>query len=61
VSRDERSEECGISYDCHSVDGVDRGESVDEPIGLVTERAWSRTFDFFKILDVRCNVALPFY
>jgi hypothetical protein len=33
VSRDERSEELGIFVGCPSVDGVDRGESVDKPVG----------------------------
>jgi hypothetical protein len=60
VSHDERSEELGISSGCHSVDGVDRGESVDVPIGpiAVLERARSRASDCFKIPDV-CSVALP--
>ena len=60
VSRNERSEELGISVGCRSVDGVDREESVDgsvEPIPVL-ERADSRTSDFFKILDVG-SIALP--
>jgi hypothetical protein len=50
VSRDERSEELGISVGCRGVDGVDRGENVVGPVGpvAVLERARSRTSDFFK-------------
>jgi hypothetical protein len=48
VSRNERSEELGISIGCRSVDGVDRGESVDGPVGpvAVLERARSRASVF---------------
>lgn len=35
VNRGKRNEELGIFVDCHSIDGVDRGESVDASIGLV--------------------------
>jgi hypothetical protein len=60
VSHDESSEELEISIGCRSVNGVDRGESVDGPIGSVAvmERARSRASDFFKIPNV-CSVALP--
>ena len=60
LSRDERSEELCIYVGCCSVDGVDRGQSIDWPVGPVAmlEQARSRAFDFFKILDV-CSVALP--
>ena len=63
VSRNERSEQLGISVGCRSVDGVDRGESVDGPVGpiAVLERVQSRTSDFFfKILDV-CSVAITIF
>ena len=33
VSRDKRREVLGISVGCRSVDGVDREESVDVPVG----------------------------
>jgi hypothetical protein len=61
VSRDKRSKELEISVSCNNVDGVDRGESVDEPVRpvAVLERTRSRASDFFKIPDV-CSVALPF-
>jgi len=55
-----RDELC-IYVGCCSVDGVDRGQSIDCPVGpvAVLERARSRAFDFFKILD-ECSVALTF-
>ena len=59
VSRNERSKELEISADCHSIDGVDREESVDgsvEPI-TVLERARSETSNFFKIQNV-CNITV---
>jgi hypothetical protein len=50
VSHDERSEELGISIDCRSVDEVDRGKSVDGPVGpvVVLERVRSRASDFLR-------------
>jgi hypothetical protein len=43
------NEELGIFVNCRSVDGVDRGESIDGPVGLVAvlERARSRASNFF--------------
>jgi hypothetical protein len=60
VSHDERSEELEISVGCRSVDGLDRGENVDEPVGpvAVLERARSRGSNFYKIPNV-CSLALP--
>jgi hypothetical protein len=57
MSLDERSEELGI-FCRHSVDGVDRGESVDGSIELVVvlEQAQSVMSGFFKIPDA-CYVA----
>jgi hypothetical protein len=54
MSHDERSKELGISVSCRSVDGVDRGESVDGPIGpvAVVERVRSRASDIFMISDI---------
>ena len=48
MSHDERSE-LEIYVGCHSIDGVDIGESVDGPVGpvAVLERAQSKAFDFF--------------
>jgi hypothetical protein len=62
VSHNERSEELGISANYRSVDGVDRGESLNGPVRSVTvlEQARSRASDFFKGLEV-CYVALPIY
>ena len=50
MSHDERSEELGISIDYRSVDGVDRGECVDGPVGpiAVLEQALSRASDFLR-------------
>jgi hypothetical protein len=53
VSRNERSEELEISVGRRSVDGVDRGESVDGPFR--PSLCWSVQF-FFKIPDL-CFVA----
>jgi hypothetical protein len=49
VSRNERSEELEIFVGCRRVDGVDRGESVNGPVGPVDvlEQARSRGSDFF--------------
>jgi hypothetical protein len=49
----------GFSVGRRSINGTDRGESVDESVGLVVvlERARNKAYDFFKILDV-CSVAL---
>jgi hypothetical protein len=57
------NEELGISVNRRSVDGVDRGESIDGPVGLIAvlERARSRASNFFKIPNVCSDVALPFY
>ena len=48
MNHDERSEELGISVGYRSVDGVDRGESLDGPVGpvAVLERERSRACDF---------------
>jgi hypothetical protein len=60
VSCDERSEELGISVGCRSVDGVDRGESVDGPI-VVLERARSRASDFFNDFGrMFCSIIVVF-
>jgi hypothetical protein len=45
---DERSEELGISVGCRSVDGVDRGVSVDVGPVAVLERARSRASNFLR-------------
>jgi hypothetical protein len=62
VSHVEQSEELGISVGCRIINGVDRGESVDGPVGSVTvmERARSRASDFYRTLNV-CFVALPIF
>jgi hypothetical protein len=53
VSRNERSEELEIFVVCRSVDGVDKGESVDRPVGpVVVLEQRSRAYDFLKIPDV---------
>jgi hypothetical protein len=60
VSRNERSEKLGVSVGCRSVDGVNRGKSVDGPVGpiAVLGRAQSRMSDIFKVPGL-CCVALP--
>jgi hypothetical protein len=47
---DERSEKLEISVGYRGVDGVDRGESIDGPVGPVTvlQRARSRASDFLR-------------
>jgi hypothetical protein len=66
-SRDERSEELGISVGYCSVDEIDRGENVDRLV-VVLERARSRSSDFldsgrmfYNITEIQKGITLSSY